>query len=287
MLKYTFQIFASFFISFLVLAFFAVAGAAADDKGSDKVPSSIERQGPQAGERAVLVWEDMEIYFRWCPPGTFTMGSPDHEAGRFPGNWERKHEVQLTQGFWMLETEVTQRLYQKVVGNNSSFYQSADHPVERIGFPQCVAFCSRFSELTRTRAVVPTEAQWEYACRAGKSEPWNFGTEPEGKGRFCIKDNDVQGTVPAASYPPNAWGLYDMHGNVAEWVSDWFDPDYYLISPAVDPRGTEKGSNKILRGGGWSSPAKCCRSAFRNLDVEPYACASSYGFRFIIVPSSE
>ncbi len=246
--------------------------------------------GRQPGQRAVVVLDGTTLAFRWCPPGSFEMGSPQNEWGRaMPDPWEKRHRVTLTSGFWILETEVTQKQFHLVTGRSPSFWKGDNRPVEMIGMPTCVAFCKQFSQKTGLAAMLPSESQWEYACRAGTTSAFHFGSSASDGRMQCRKSgtnvkDQTSGTVEVRSFEPNAWGLYDMHGNVAEWVADRFDPTYYMASPDMDPPGPEAGTNRVLRGGGWSSPASCCRSASRNCDVEPYSCSSSYGFRFIVVP---
>ncbi|MDO5552363.1 MAG: formylglycine-generating enzyme family protein [Planctomycetia bacterium] len=251
--------------------------------------SALKHQGTEPGERVTLDYEGVELAFRWCPVGSFTMGSPESESHRFPDPWEKPHNVTLTSGFWMLETEVTQKLFQLVLNSNPSFWKADDRPVEMIGMPTCVHFCHLFAEKTGLDAKLPTEAQWEYACRAGTSTAYSWGDSPNAANLCCRKagpnpENQTAGTVPVRSFAPNPWGLCDMHGNVAEWVIDPFDPEYYSIAPETDPTGPTAGADRIVRGGGWSSLPEFCRSASRNLDVEPYSLSSSYGFRFIVVP---
>lgn len=250
----------------------------------------LARQGTEAGQRAVLNYEGMELAFRWCPAGSFTMGSPASEIGRIPDPWEKDHKVTLTKGFWIMETEVTQKLFQKVMGRNPSFWKGEDRPVEMIGIPACTNFCKKFAKTTGLAAQLPTEAQWEYACRAGTNTPFSSGIKMTEVDMQCRKagtnpDRQTAGTRAVRSFKPNPWGLYDIHGNVAEWVADSFDPEYYLTAPINDPPGPSTGADCVLRGGGWSSLPDCCRSASRNLDVSPYSLSSSYGFRFIVFPN--
>ena len=255
--------------------------------------SPLAQKGTEPGQRVTMNFDGLELAFRWCPPGTFMMGSPETESTRMPDPWESLHQVTITSGFWLLETEVTQALFLKVMDYNRSYWKGDTRPVEMIGMPTCVNFCNRFSQKTGLTAKLPTEAQWEYACRAGSQTAYSWGDQDHAGKMQCRTQGidsakpQKQGTVPVGSFTPNAWGLYDMHGNVAEWVADPFDPEYYLTSPANDPTGPAAGADRVLRGGGWSSPVECCRCASRNLDVEPYGLASSYGFRFIITNSKQ
>ncbi|MDD3588037.1 MAG: formylglycine-generating enzyme family protein [Thermoguttaceae bacterium] len=273
------------FIAVSILAFIF----AMNTKPVSGQESSLAKPGTVPGQRRTFNLDGFELAFRWCPAGTFMMGSPATELVRMPDPWEFQHQVTLTAGFWMLETEVTQKLFQLVVGKNPSYWKGDDRPVEMIGMPACVRFCDTFAKKTGLKAQLPTESQWEYACRAGSTSAFSSGDSMTFVDMQCRKpgaspQKQTQGTVPVRSFKPNAWGLYDMHGNVAEWVADAFDPEYYWTSPANDPPGLAQGADRVLRGGGWSSLPDHCRCASRSLDVEPYSLASSYGFRFMIVP---
>lgn len=207
--------------------------------------------------------------FRWIEPGTFLMGSPTDEPERYDD--ETQHEVTLTQGFWLADTTVTQALWEAVMGNNPSRFKGANRPVENVSWDDAQAFIRRMNAMKRElRLCLPTEAQWEYACRAGTKTPFSFGEQisPEivnydgnypyhksGKGEYREQ------TVEVASLPPNDWGLHEMHGNIWEWCQDWFGD--YPAQPVVDPRGPESGGSRVLRGGSWIYGGGDCRSAFR------------------------
>ena len=215
--------------------------------------------------------------FRWIEPGTFTMGSPDGEPER--DDDEIQHEVTLTEGFWLAETTVTQSLWKALMGGNPSHFKGENRPVEQVGWDDAQRFIAKMNGMKpELQMCLPTEAQWEYCCRAGTSTPFYFGeqisselvnfdgTEPYNNGR---KSEYRQQTVDVKSLPPNAWGLYEMHGNVREWCQDWFSD--YSVQPIVDPQGSGVGSYHVLRGGSWLNGGRFCRSAYRR-DVP--------GFRF-------
>ncbi len=249
-----------------------------------------------AGERMVKTVDGIEYAFRWCPAGTFTMGSPSSESGRYSDEGPQ-HSVTLTRGFWMLETEVTQAMWESVMGTDPSRFKGAQNPVESVSWKECDDFCKKLSSQLGLTVSLPTEAQWEYACRAGTTSAYSFGSSESDLwryGNYCDASNtsdlDWQDkahndghdkTAPVASYAPNAWGLYDMHGNVWEWCSDWYDSDYYAESPTSDPTGPSSGSYRVNRGGGWSDYAQGCRSAYRSRDTPGYR-SDNLGFRTVL-----
>jgi formylglycine-generating enzyme required for sulfatase activity len=213
------------------------------------------------------------------PKGKFLMGSPKTEEG-----WskdETQHEVTISQNFYMGATEVTQAQWQKVMGSKPSFFKGDELPVEQISWDEAVDFCKRLSEMPEEKKAgrkyrLPTEAEWEYACRAGTTTPFHFGSQLNGRQANCdgtlpygtdTKGPDLEKTSPIGTYPANAWGLYDMHGNVWEWCSDWSGE--YPTGSVTDPIGPATGSLRVFRGGCWIKDAVLCRSAYRNGDVPP------------------
>jgi formylglycine-generating enzyme required for sulfatase activity len=241
------------------------------------------------------------------PAGKFMMGSPASEAERDEG--EIQHEVTISKPFYMGIYEVTQREYRLLMGaavTRPIFHDGRgggpDHPMENLKWDQAVAFCRALSNLPGERKAghhyrLPTEAEWEYACRAGTTTPFSFGNPLSSKlanfnGNFPFGGADkgiyLRKTAKVGSYPPNAWGLYDMHGNVAEWCSDFFDKDYYAKSAKVDPQGPAQGVlptdyngfYRVVRGGCWLDEGRACRSAyrFRAMPHDPYRLI---GFRVV------
>jgi formylglycine-generating enzyme required for sulfatase activity len=220
------------------------------------------------------------------PPGRFTMGSPDDELERHSD--EHLHPVELTRGFWMSEHLVTQSQYEQIMKANPSHFRpdgagaenvtnldTSTFPVECVTWRRAVSFCTRLSKRAAERNAgrvyrLPTEAEWEYACRAGTYSPFAFGmslssqqanvdgTTPAGRakaGPYLAR------TCPVGSYGPNAFGLHDMHGQVWEWCSDWWDPEF--VGPERDPTGPPEGTRHIMRGGSWYHYPHVCRSAAR------------------------
>lgn len=222
------------------------------------------------------------------PPGEFLMGSPESETER--DDAEKQHRVRITRPYYLGMYEVTQAEYARVMDTNpSAFSRTGDRsgyvsgqdpsrfPVEQVSWEEAVEFCQRLSampgEQSRERVYrLPTEAEWEYACRAGTITPFHFGSQLNGREANCdgeypfgtaLKGPYLQRPTTVGSYAANAFGLYDMHGNVCEWCSDWHHLDYYPKSPVDDPPGPTWGYNRVVRGGSWKYDAKYCRSADR------------------------
>ncbi|MDO4569625.1 MAG: SUMF1/EgtB/PvdO family nonheme iron enzyme [Planctomycetia bacterium] len=257
-------------------------------KAAEIAKQKASSTAPLAGDRLVKTIKGVEYAWRWCPAGEFMMGSPKGEKGR--DDDEKQHRVTLTQGFWMLETQVTQRMWQSVMGDNPSFFKGDNLPVECVSWHDCVKFCEKISKLSGLNIQLPTEAQWEYACRAGTTTALNSGKNLTDTEYDCANLNEVawydwkgenESTHPVGQKRPNAWGLYDMHGNVWEWCQDWYGE--YVESPTSDPKGPNSGSNRVNRGGGWHDYAESCRSAYRGSYDPPYS-HDAVGFRLLFVP---
>jgi formylglycine-generating enzyme required for sulfatase activity/WD40 repeat protein len=196
------------------------------------------------------------------PAGTFMMGSPETENNGNRSN-EDLHEVTITKGFYMGVYEVTQAQYQKVMGDNPSFFKGDDLPVENASWNDAAEFCKRLSELENKSYRLPTEAEWEYACRAGTTTAYHYGenlTSAQANCNGSPKGVWLKKTTPGGSYQPNAFGLYDMHGNVWEWCQDFYGGSY-KDSPKEDPQGPNEGGTLVLRGGSWDYPFYICRAA--------------------------
>jgi len=265
---------------------------------------------PESKDMTIPLSEDVDLDMIWIEPGTFTMGSPESELGRQSN--ETQHQVTLTQGYWLGKYEVTQAQYEAIMGENPSYFKGADLPVEQVTWNNAVKFCEWLTAQERAAGrlpegyeyTLPTEAQWEYACRAGTTTAFNNGTniptmlQCEDKpcpnldevgwygynsGGYDSDGNWTENgkTFPVGQKKPNAWGLYDMHGNVYEWCLDWYGA--YPASSVTDPKGASSGSRRVLRGGSWYYCAYRCRSASRdygNPDRRDY----DFGFRVALAP---
>jgi formylglycine-generating enzyme required for sulfatase activity len=226
------------------------------------------------------------------PAGEFPMGSPETEKER-AGDEGPQHTVKITRPYYMGATEVTQGQWQAVMGTNPSNFKGDNLPVENVSWSDCHEFLKKLSAREGQTYRLPTEAEWEYACRAGTTAPFNTG-ETIGTDQANYDGNEVyvngvkgefrQKTTPAGKFNPNSWGLYDMHGNVWEWCEDWYDKDYYRNSPAADPTGPAQSTGRVLRGGSWSVAPKCCRSAFR-FRYGPDFRYVDVGFRAVALPT--
>ena len=219
-----------------------------------------------AERRPAHVIPDLQLELLWVAPGTFLMGSPADEPERNKAEGPQVR-VTLTQGFWLGKTEVTQAQYEAVMGVNPSTFKSAgpEAPVEHVSWSDAMTFCRRLTERERAAGrlpegfafTLPTEAQWEYACRAGSTGA--YPGEPDAMGWF--ESNSGGTTHPVARKRPNGWGFHDLAGNVLEWCYDWYGP--YARDPVVDPEGPARGYYRIARGGSWRVGARVGRSAAR------------------------
>ncbi len=233
--------------------------------------------------------EDMELPesaeaigmdFKLIPSGMFTMGAGSYE-----------HQVTLTQAFKIGVHEVTQLQYEQVMGVNPSKFNGANNPVEMVSWEDAVEFCRRLSDLPAEKAAgnvyrLPTEAEWEYACRAGSTTKFSFGDDESDLGDYGWYGDNYDGgeTHPVGDKQPNSWGLYDMHGNVEEWCQDWYG-DYASVS-VTDPSGVTSGSDRVSRGGCWYFTAWNCSSFTRYW--YPTSYRSNYcGFRVSLSPSGK
>jgi formylglycine-generating enzyme required for sulfatase activity len=260
----------------------------------------------------------VSLAMQWCPPGTFTMGSPEGELGRF--DHETQCEVTLSRGFWMARTELTQAQWMAMmdrkptilrrasdwvleklklakkktaVDPNPSNLKGADLPVETVSWDDAKEFVRQVNESGMLpegwKMALPTEAQWEYACRAGTKTALNNGKDLTIEYGSCPNLDEVgwyggnsgSKTHAVGGKKPNAWGLHDMHGNVWEWCEEWYDGP---LVGGTDPTGPVAGVYRVLRGGSWIDSAAECRAAYRYGDV-PFYRSNVLGFRPALVPS--
>jgi formylglycine-generating enzyme required for sulfatase activity len=277
-----------------------------------------------------LFSESLKMRFVTIPAGTFRMGSPDDEEGR-DSDEGPQHNVRISRDFRMAVHEVTRGQFAAFVretgyqteaekggGNNYGFNtatgsfeadpkynwrnpgypQTDDHPVVLVTWNDSKAFCEWLSRQDNRRYRLPTEAEWEYACRGGSTTRYWNGDDQEGLAKIAnVADGTAKQTfsawttitardghvftAPAGSFPANAFGLHDMHGNVWEWCADWFDSDYYENSPAADPQGPSSGSSRVLRGGSWGNVPYYVRCAYRG-DSTPGNRDLYLGFRVVL-----
>jgi formylglycine-generating enzyme required for sulfatase activity len=199
---------------------------------------------------------------RWIKPGEFMMGSREGEKGR--KNESPQHQVTLSQGYWLADTQVTQELWFCIFGENPSRFPGDTNPVEQISWRKCKQWLRGISWTVPTlQLALPTEAQWEYACRAGSMGAYCFGDYPKKLATYgWFREKSKKKTHPVKQLQPNSWGLYDMHGNVWEWCQDW--DTTYSASAQSDPTGPPIGAYRVVRGGSWLDPARDLRSACRD-----------------------
>jgi formylglycine-generating enzyme required for sulfatase activity len=220
--------------------------------------------------------------FVLIPAGSFYMGSPPEEKDRSSGEGPVRR-VQITKPLYIGKYEVTQAQYKAVVGSNPSHFSGADLPVESVSWQEAMLFCDKLTNSYGSHFRLPTEAEWEYACRAGSQSRFSYGDDPDYAqlAQYAwYDDNSDEKTHSVGQKKPNKFGLYDMYGNVWEWCSDWYT-DSYRNMTTVDPTGPSSGEHRTLRGGSWYNNAGRCRSAARSLGTPGNRFTSS-GFRVVL-----
>jgi sulfatase modifying factor 1 len=229
----------------------------------------------------------------WCQPGEFLMGSAEGEKERDAS--ENQVLVKISQGFWIARTQLTQGTWQALMGSNPSYFTgNKELPVEQVSWNDALDFCAKLNAVEALphdyRYTLPTEAQWEYACRAGSNTPFHFGNMLNGTEANCngsrpygteVTTTDLGKTIVVGSYPSNSWGLHDMHGNVCEWCADWYENH---LHGGPDPTGPATGTFRVFRGGAWLHAAGSCRAANR-CSFYPHFRVNFLGFRPAIAPS--
>jgi formylglycine-generating enzyme len=226
--------------------------------------------------------------FNFIPPGSFIMGSRKDEENRLSG--EDRHLVNVPAGYYLSTFPVTQGQWQATTGANPSrFPGDPTRPVEQVSWDECVSFCSRLGEVDGLRVCLPTEEVWEYACRAGTATQFHFGEAlSAAQANFDVDHMHRRekgwgtwwGTTPVDRFPPNPWGLYDLHGNVWEWCQDWYEGFPSSLPDVFPPHGPFRG----LRGGGWNAAPAHCRAGRRNRGT-PGSGFHAFGFRVCLWPS--
>lgn len=259
-------------------------------KRETKPKRPVEPKGKAAkhkpGEIRTANIEGILVRFRWCPPGTFMMGSSKNG-----GSGGTQHKVTLTKGFWIAETETTQGVWRAIMGEMPGKYEGSNYPVDNVSWDASQEFIRRLNILYAKRGMrfaLPTEAQWEYACRAGTSTVFSFGDQLNGDKANCDGESPygtekkgpfLNKLTLVGSYAPNAWGIYDMHGNVREWCEDQYDN--YPSEDVVDPICTT-GARRVYRGGCYYDSAAGCSSSVRGYRLPEFRSLGD-GFRLVVI----
>ncbi|MBQ9874256.1 MAG: formylglycine-generating enzyme family protein [Thermoguttaceae bacterium] len=293
--------------SFLGTAFLTLILAVSLGCSESTVPQepAAEPESPPAspfdatrfpGGRETLTIEGVEFAFRYCPEGTFIQGASEGEGLKLDRERPAR-KVTISKGFWLQETETTQAQWTAVAGSIPSGFQGENLPVESVSWNDCQALAGLLNDSGVApegwEFSLPTEAQWEYACRAGTTTAYFWGDSLNGDRANCNGEAPYRSTTrgpslgktqPVGSYEPNAWGLSDMNGNVWEWCKDAFDAKFYQKRSAddIDPENDAESAVRVERGGSWYEPAASCRAASRN--GAPAATRSNaIGFRLALV----
>jgi formylglycine-generating enzyme required for sulfatase activity len=258
-------------------------------EGTPKTQTSNQPARPPATDQTAdkTVTNSIGMAFVRIPAGSFMMGTADNDPNA-EDDEKPIHRVTISQPFYLGKYEVTQKEWGAVMGNNPSKFKGQSNPVEYVSWNNVQTFIKRLNQKEGTNKYrLPTEAEWEYAARAGTTTLFSFGDDEERLGQYeWYEDNSEEKTHPVGQKKPNPWGLYDMHGNVLEWVQDWYDKDYYARSPAIDPHGSAEAlEGRVLRGGAMYGGAWSLRSARRN-GLSPGIDLENLGFRLAFSPDS-
>jgi len=267
-------------VALVILA--ALGSLAVATAAEPKEAGGREKSPPK--ERTVDLGGGVKLEMVLVPAGEFKMGSPDSDKDAI--KWEKpQHRVRITKPFYLGKYPVTQEQWQAVMGNNPNIFKGPKNPVERVSWDDCQEFVKKFNaKAGGGRFSLPTEAQREYACRAGSKTRYCFGDDAAGLGEYAWYGGNSGGkTHPVGEKKPNAWGLYELHGNVWEWCADSYGS--YAEGAVDDPTGPADGSDRVVRGGCWDDTARQCRSANR-VWLGPLFRLSFLGFRLALVPSS-
>ncbi len=260
--------------------------------GAESIADYAKRMGIKETEKTILLGENkVPLKLVLIPAGEFVMGSPVGEPGHRSD--EAQHNVRITQSFYMAATATTQTQWNAVAGTDPSGFKGDNLPVEMVSWNDAQSFCGMLSKQSGSAIRLPTEAQWEFACRAGTTTAYNMGPVIDvSQANYMAKQVYEGGAPPdfrsttlaVASFRPNAWNLYDMHGNVWQWCSDWMGP--YIEADAANPQGPETGAVRVVRGGSWIDLASWCRCASREIG-EPDRRTMHIGFRIILEDAVE
>ena len=271
-----------------------IAGDVAQVADTNKVAVSSS----QVTNNLTIDLRGVKMEFVWIPAGEFMMGSPETERDRQDN--EMLHKVSISRGFWMGKYEVTQEQWEIMMGRNPGSFNGKTRPVEKVNWDDCHEFIAKLNaSQAKVKGLVfrfPTEAEWEYACRAGTTTRYYFGDSEDDLhyyGNYCDMscsiemgqrdaryDDGYSNTAPVGSYKPNKFGLYDMLGNVWEWCEDWYAP--YPAGAVTDPLQTQPTvGTRVFRGGGWSNAPGMCRSARRG-QINPDMRSPDTGLRMVM-----
>jgi len=264
---------------------FKLNGSAGNDNGQI-VPNDY-LNGKQPAEFKSIEKEikinlgyEVNIEMVYIEPGKFIMG--DNSGA----NASPRHQVTISKGFYIGKYPVTQEQWVEVMKKNPSKFSGKGlmHPIENVSWEDCQKFIEALNKLKKYNGIfrLPTEAEWEYACRAGSDTQYYWGNECDDN--YCWHNGNSRGsTQPVGMKKPNGFGLFDMNGNVWEWCQDWYDNNYYKLNDRLDPKGAAKGSSRVDRGGSWYSDCNDCRSSSRD-DSDPFGRFSNVGFRLVLSP---
>jgi len=244
-----------------------------------------EERGDRQPEAGDVATNSIGMKLVYIPAGSFMMGSPFHSSDEGP-----QHQVRISRGFWMGQTEVTQDQYKSVMNvepwsGEDYVQEDANNPAVYVSWDDAVKFCRTLSWQEGETYRLPTEAEWEYACRAGTTTRFSFGDSDSSIGDYAWFDYNTRNVGEEYAHQvgqkrPNPWGLYDMHGNVWEWCSDWCGEGYYSNSPLDDPIGPSSGETRCLRGGSWYYAEHALRCSYR-YDLDPNDRRGNVGFRVV------
>lgn len=262
-----------------------------EEQGRSEQAMLVRLEGEGESGQSVVLCGDIAVEFQWCPRGTFTMGSPGHEP--YPQFDNFQAEVTLTRGFAVGRTVVTQGMWENLIGTSPWAGESAtqtgeNFPAVFVDWGDMTAFCSQLTQRETEQGRLPTgwsyrlptEAEWEYACRAGTATAFSFGDDSAMLADHAWFDDNTDRVREVGLKRPNPWGLYDVHGNVAELCADWYGVD---LEGGTDPGGPPEGSSRVCRGGSFQDPYGACWSATRSA-ADPESRLDFLGFRVIVSP---
>ncbi|MCX6901016.1 MAG: formylglycine-generating enzyme family protein [Verrucomicrobia bacterium] len=238
-------------------------------------PAPVFGRGAAAGQPSFVNAVGIRIVL--IPASEFDMGSPKNESWRY--SEENLHHVTITKPFYLGATEVTQAQFAAVMRKSPSYYKGADLPVEHVTWFDALEFCRRLNFMDGRAYRLPTEAEWEYACRAGTDDKFYSGDNDADLFKAAwVGGVSSSHTHPVAKLAPNNFGLFDMLGNVYEWCADYYDANYYFKSPKTNPPGPSKGVERVIRGGAYNEPVQNVRCAYRT-GKDPMKTQANLGFR--------